>query len=271
MKTQTRILIIFLAVIALIAFNMTTVSFAKQGGGGGDRAGDRSGGDRGDRGGSRGGDRSGGGAGDVDSGSGSADRGARAAGDQVDNENGETNRGRNGFRSPRGGRHGGGMGGMTAEEAAARAQDRAESVFDNLDTNDDGVIDTAELNSAADERAQDMYDRLADRFGEVDTDGDGEMDGVTIAPDTRMADRLGDLAGEDGVLTADELAASFTDRLSEFDTDTENDGITLGELTDGMIENAIQRFNEKDTNGDGVLNRDDRITEDIAEEEPVAE
>ena len=106
------------------------------------------------------------------------------------------------------------------------------------------------------------------------------MDGVTVAADTRMADRLGDIAGDDGVLTADELAGSFTDRLSEFDTDIEDDGITLGELTDGMKENATERFNEKDTNGDGVLDRDDRITEEVAEEtdpeeepatEPVAE
>ena len=101
------------------------------------------------------------------------------------------------------------------------------------------------------------------------------MDGVTVAPDTRMAERLGNIAGEDGVLTAGELADSFSDRLSEFDKN-EDGSISSDELTDGMIENATERFNEKDTNGDGVLNRDDRISDEVAEEtgseeEPAAE
>jgi ubiquinone biosynthesis protein UbiJ len=154
------------------------------------------------------------------------------------------------------------MGELSEEEVVARAEARAESLFNHLDTNNDGVVDADEAAAAADERAQRVYDHLADRFGESDS-------GIEIDPDSRLAERLGDIA-TDGVVTLAELNSAFADHLSAFDTDGDG-SITEEELSDAMVEEATERFDELDTNDDGVINADDRDTGESTDEEATEE
>jgi Ca2+-binding EF-hand superfamily protein len=270
MRTKTRLVIIFLAVIALIAFNMAPVAFAKKGG-------------RGDRGGGDGGRMDGGGSSSSARGSAStrSQGGSRAEADEASPGDGAVDeaspdeaddpaasRERRGFRSAHRHRHGG-MREISEADVVARAEQRAENLFDNLDTNEDGVVDADEVAAASEERAQRIYDRLADKFGETET-------GIEVDPESRMGERLGDIAA-DGVVTLDELKAETADGLNEFDQD--GDGtITADELSAELVENATERFDERDTNDDGVIDAADRDSgeaeaEDEAgeEEEPIEE
>lgn len=253
MESRLKLMIICLAAFALISFAITSPSFAKSRDRGG-RAGDREGGGRG------------------------AHRSVEMTDETAaDSDNTETSEGRSGRAEPTGGsvgdekdettarerhhfrkhRHGG-DGEISEQDAVDRAEKRAERVFADLDDNDDGVVDADEISQSADEKAQSLYDRLADRYGEVDG-------GVEIDADSRLASRLGEIAA-DGLITAEELTDATQSRLNALDLD-EDGSITAQEVSDFFVDKATERFDERDTNDDGVINRDDRKPEEESDEE----
>lgn len=257
MRTKTKWLIIVLAVVALITFNMAPAAFAKRGGGrGGGTGGGISGGEAA---GSSGGGTSAASSGrsqstttEEDAGESDTDTGEESG---EEGDDGALTRERGGDRVQH--RHGhGGMREISEADVVERAERHADNIFDDLDTNEDGVIDADEAAAGSAEKAESVYDRMADRLGESD-------EGIEVDTDSRLAERLGDVAA-DGVVTQEELEAAFEDRLSEFDADGDG-SITADELSDGMAEDAAERFDERDTNDDGVINADDRDDGEDAE------
>jgi Ca2+-binding EF-hand superfamily protein len=137
-----------------------------------------------------------------------------------------------------------GNGVVTRSEMRTSAAER----FDKIDTNHDGKLTADEIQAAHREMA-------AKHFAAKDTDKDGKLSRAEVAkmPDALFA-RLD--ANHDGFLTPDELAQGHNGHGGKgfMRADTDGDGVIT---RDEALAASDKRFARLDTNGDGVLTQEE--------------
>jgi Ca2+-binding EF-hand superfamily protein len=137
-----------------------------------------------------------------------------------------------------------GNGVVTRIEMRTTAAER----FDKIDTNHDGKLTADEIEAAHREAA-------AKHFAAKDTDKDGRLSRAEVAkmPDAMFA-RLD--ANHDGFLTPDELAQGRHGHggMGFMHADTNGDGVIS---KDEWLAASDKRFARLDTNGDGVLTEEE--------------
>lgn len=120
--------------------------------------------------------------------------------------------------------------------------------FDKIDTNHDGQLSVDEMQAAHREAA-------AKHFAEKDADKDGKLSRAEVAkmPDAVFA-RID--ANHDGFLTPDELAQAHGGHGEKrfLRADTNGDGLIS---RDEALARSDKRFARLDTNGDGVLTQEE--------------
>lgn len=122
-----------------------------------------------------------------------------------------------------------------------------------LDANGDGSVTLEELQTS-------RLDAIRQRFAALDADGDGNvtLEEFQAGPLAALQHRFAALdADRDGRLSAAELGDRTSRRRSRIDTD--GDGAwSFAELQAVRPDLTVERFNELDHNGDGLITRDER-------------
>ncbi|MEM9968090.1 MAG: EF-hand domain-containing protein [Pseudomonadota bacterium] len=151
---------------------------------------------------------------------------------------------------------------MVAASAGWANQDRQQAVFERIDTNGDGELNTAELQA----HAQARFERLDD-----DRDGFLSRHEIVKSRGGNHAQRLLRRfdANQDGVLDAEELAAAGETRRGQraqrmFErVDTDEDGqISLTEMMASRT--PTDTLARLDTDGNGTLNAEEFAQRRIA-------
>ncbi|MEM8630297.1 MAG: EF-hand domain-containing protein [Pseudomonadota bacterium] len=129
-----------------------------------------------------------------------------------------------------------------AQEDENRRAQRAAEIFEQLDADGDGSVTQAEIEAAR-----------SGRFGEMDANGDGEVteEELTAHIEARSARRVERAAAEmlsrndansDGVLTEDELGQSERGARRFEQVDTDGDGVVTREEFDTAVADRSERF-----------------------------
>ncbi len=134
-------------------------------------------------------------------------------------------------------------GDLTLEAMLARAGEQ----FDAADSDGDGQVTAAEADA---QHASRVAERVAKMMERMDSDGDG-----IITPSDRGYDRLTRHTGLEGDLSQAQIETAMIAAAAE----RHGDGETGYPLTRAAMEaNVTAEFTALDTDGDGVLSRDER-------------